>query len=384
MPIISRRSVLRSGGAVAASSVLSAPFIRNAAAATLELRWLGWEHYNVPEIVEPFEQEHGVRISSSYIDGNAEAYNRLRLGGTDEFDLVMGDGFWPQLYAEQGLIQPLNYDRIPNIENVFPSFLPPIYTVMQSRDGRQIIASPNCWGGYGITSNLNHIDSEDAQSLALLFNGKYGRKLSTAARPEENIALAAILAAEQMGTKDRERPNGQSFSPYVLFDDELEAARDLLIRQKPLLVTRWTNEDALEQLLRAEAVWASPEWSSIYRRIYFNYLDGETDLNMQHTLRPREGGLGWVDTWAITSGVTDSEREELCYKWMDWRIKPENMVTLALTGKSPTVDVRDALPPRYVEALFLDQTEVMRDLYQYDAPDSPEKWERIWSQVEAA
>ena len=53
----------------------------------------------------------------------------------------------------------------------------------------------------------------------------------------------------------------------MLSDEELEECKRLLIKQKGLLVNRWNDEDTLERLLRARVVWASPEWSGIYRRI---------------------------------------------------------------------------------------------------------------------
>ncbi|CAN5141511.1 hypothetical protein BH10PSE7_BH10PSE7_39290 [soil metagenome] len=378
-----RRTLLKSTAAVTAA--VSMPYIRNAAAATLELRWLGWEHYNVAKIVQPFEETHKVKVSSSYFDANSEAYNKLKAGGSTDFDLVMADGFWPRLYAKQGLTQPIDYGKIPNISKVEPDFLPPNYKIMQEEDGERTIAAPNCWGGYGITVNLDKIDPADAQSLSLLFNDKYGRHFSTSARSEENIALAGILVADQMGTKTAARPDGKAFNPYVLTDAELEEAKKLLIKQKALLVSRWNDENTLERLLRAQAVWASPEWSGIYRRIRFDQLDGKSKLNMTHVLRPKEGGLGWVDTWAVTSGVTDSEKLELAYKWIDWRLEPANMAIMATeVGWSPTVNVRSLVPARYVETLFLDNTKAIQGLYQYDAPSSPEKWERIWSEVEAA
>jgi spermidine/putrescine-binding protein len=361
------------------------PWIRNAAAATLELRWLGWEHYNVKELTAAFEAEHGCKISAGFFDGNSEAYNKLRAGGTQDFDLVMADGFWPRLYAKQGLTQPIDYSKLGNMANVFPAFSPPNYMLLQEEGGTNMIAAPNCWGGYGVTVNTDKIDPAAADSLTTLFDEKYAGHLSTSARFEENIALAGILAAHQMGTIDKERPDGKSFNPYVLTDEELEASKQLLIKQKPLLVTRWNDEDTLERLLRAQVVWVSPEWSGIYRRIHFDKLDGKTDLNMRHVLRPREGGLGWVDTWAITAGVTDSEKMELAHKWIDFRLAKEAMKTVAMDiGWAPTVDVRDMLPERYVETLFLNETDAIVDLYQFDAPSSPEKWERIWSEVEAA
>lgn len=384
---VSRRDVLKgslAAGAVAASA-LAMPWLRNAQAATLELRWLGWEHYNVKELTAQFEAEHKVKVSAGFFDGNSEAYNKLRAGGTADFDLVMADGFWPRLYGKQGLTQSVDYGKLASMANVFPDFTPPNYMLLQEEGGSNMIAAPNCWGGYGYTVNTGKVADADSESVGLLFNEKYAGHLSTSARFEENIALAGILACHTMGTIGAERPDGKPFNPYVLTDAELEECKKLLIKQKGLLVNRWNDEDTLERLLRAEVVWASPEWSGIYRRIHFDKLDGKTELAMKHVLKPTEGGLGWVDTWAITSGVTDSEKLELAHKWIDFRLSKDAMKIVATEiGWAPTVDVRDLIPERYVETLFLNETSAIKGLYQFDAPSSPEKWERIWSEVEAS
>ena len=384
---VSRRRVLKGTAAVAAAGLTyksMGPFVRDAKAATLELRWLGWEHYNVKSLTAEFEKRHGVKVSAGFFDGNSEAWNKLRAGGTQDFDLVMADGFWPRLYAKQGLVQPVDYTKF-DLSNVFDDFLPPKFTLLREEGGDNMIAAPNCWGGYGFTVNTDKVAAEDQESVNLLFNEKYKGHLSTSARFEENIALAGILAAHTMGTLDGERPDGKGFNPYVLTDAELEECKRLLIKQKGLLVNRWNDEDTLERLLRAQVVWASPEWSGIYRRIHFDKLDGKSDLNMRHVLKPTEGGLGWVDQWSITSGVTDSEKIEIAHKWIDFRLERESMKTVAVEiGWAPTVDVRDMLDERYVDTLFLNETASIHGLYQFDAPSSPEKWERIWSEVEAA
>ena len=386
---VSRRSVLKGTAAAAAAAAgftwkSTGPFVRDAKAATLELRWLGWEHYNVKSLTAEFEERHGVKVSAGFFDGNSEAWNKLRAGGTQDFDLVMADGFWPRLYAKQGLVQSIDYSKL-DLSNVFDDFVPPKFTLLREEGGNNMIAAPNCWGGYGLTVNMDKVAAEDQESVNLLFNEKYAGHLSTSARFEENIALAGILAAHNMGTQGGDRPDGKTFNPYVLTDDELEECKRLLIKQKELLVNRWNDEDTLERLLRAQVVWASPEWSGIYRRIHFDKLDGKSDLNMRHILKPTEGGLGWVDQWSITSGVTDSEKMEIAHKWIDFRLERESMKTVAVEiGWAPTVDVRDMLSERYVDTLFLNETESIHGLYQFDAPSSPEKWERIWSAVEAA
>ena len=171
---LSRRSLLQAGAAAAlAAPALGFPFIRNARAAELELRWLGWEHYNVKELTAAFEQEHGVKVSAGFFDGNSEAYNKLRAGGTQDFDLVMADGFWPRLYAKQGLTQPVDYGKLANLAHVFPDFQPPNYMLLQEEDGAAMIAAPNCWGGYGFTVNTDEVAPEDQETVGLLFNEAY-------------------------------------------------------------------------------------------------------------------------------------------------------------------------------------------------------------------
>ena len=119
---VTRRQFVRGGlaaGAVVGAGIIAAPFVRNAEAATLKLRWLGWEHYNVKSLAAEFEKTYNVALSAAFFDGNSEAYNKLKAGGTDDFDMVMADGFWPRLYNSQGLTQPVNYSKLPNIKHVF-------------------------------------------------------------------------------------------------------------------------------------------------------------------------------------------------------------------------------------------------------------------------
>ena len=139
----SRRAALKLG----IGAAIAAPWVRNAKAAMLELRWLGWEHYNVKELTANFEEANGVKVSAGFFDGNSEAYNKLRAGGTNDFDLVMADGFWPRLYGKQGLTQLVDYGKLANMKDVFPEFTPPNYMLLQEEGGTNMIAAPNCWGG---------------------------------------------------------------------------------------------------------------------------------------------------------------------------------------------------------------------------------------------
>lgn len=379
-----RRKFLKTtaAGLVAGSA---GPFIRNADASVLRLNWLGWDPYDIQSLSQEFERQYDVKVVAHYFLGNAEAYSKLKMDDASEFHIVMADGLWPRLYAKEGLVQPINYKKLTNIKYLFKEFTPSALDLLKEENSGRTIAAPNCWGGYGLTVNVDTIDKADSDSLSMLFNEKYKGHLSTSSRFEENIALTGILVAHSMGTINAPRPDGKSFNPYVLTEQELAECNRLLIKQKGLIAKRWEDKAELEKLMREKIVWASPEWSSAYRRIYFDRLEGKTNLNIKHILQPKEGGLGWVDSWAITSGVTNSELLEIAHKWIDFRLERDNMATIATeVGCAPTVDVRDLIPASHIETLFLNQTSAIQNLYQFDAPSDLEKWKNMWADIESA
>lgn len=383
---LSRRHLL-GGAAVAAGAVAfrpCAPFISNAEAAETSLRLLMWQPYAIKETIEQFEKDTGARFSPTFFDGNSEAFNKMKVGGTKDFDIVQADGFWPRLYFKQGLTQGVDYGKIPNTANVFPEFLPSSFKLLATPDGATNVAAPNCWGGYGITVNTSKVAAEDIGSIGLLLNDKYAGKLSTNSRFEENIALMGILAATNLGTINGDRPDGQPFNPYNLTDAELEETKKLLIAQKKLLMTRYQDYDALDRLMRGGAIWAAPEFAETYRHLTVLRKEGKLDFDVQHVLKPKEGGLGWVDTWMVSSGA-DSERVELAHKWMNQFLTKENFARVVRsTGYGGTVDVRELLKPDEIELYFQEKSSDAAQLHMFDQPSSPEKWERIWSDVEAS
>ena len=379
----SRREVLKTTAAVAGAT-LAAPYISDAEAAIPTVRMLMWEDYIIQETVTEFEEKYKARIAPQFFDGNSEAFNKMKAGGTEDFDLVMADGFWPRLYLRDGLIQNIDESLVPNLANSFADFKPGAYDLLHDKPGGDLIGVMNCWGSYGITMNLDHIEEADRTSLNIMFDEKYAGHLSTGARFEENIAMAGILAATQMGTKGDARPDGLPFNPYKLTDAELARAKQLLIKQKGLLVTRYRDYDELQRLMRPGLVWASPEFSEIYRRLTRARWAGEIDFEVAHMLQPDEGGLGWIDSWQLSSGTTNSEIIELAHHWMNHYISLKSMTLVAGIGVSPCFDVTSLIPEEDVALLLLDRTVELRGLHMFDQPSSPEKWERIWSEVEAA
>lgn len=376
---ISRRSFMLTASAVA----LSAPFVRTAQAQNRTLRVLMWEPYVVPEVVAEFEKAHGVKFAPAFFDGNSEAYNKLRTGGTRDFELVQADGFWPKLYYKEGLISTLDRDSLSNNKYFLNAFTLENFSYLSANGSA--IGVPFCWGAYGTTYNKAEVPLEVASSLQVLFDPTYSGRLSANARFEENIALAGILAATQMGTKDAPRPDGQPFNPYVLTDEELQTVEKMLIEQKRLLLTRYQDNTTLEQLFASSAIVAAPEFNQVFRKLRRQHMKGELEPDFGHVLVANEGGLGWVDSWLLTSGVTDPGMRDVAMSFIDMMISPETMRKVAETaGSGTTIDIRSLLSAEERELSMMDRTEEIRRMHMFDQPSSPEKWERVWSNMQAA
>ena len=385
---LNRRRFVKAGAGAAALGALTlgrpGPFIGNAEAATPTLRLLMWQPYAIKETIAAFEEKLKAKFAPTFFDGNSEAFNKLKVGGTRDFDMVMADGFWPRLYFRQGLTKALDYSKIASMSGVFPDFLPDKFVLLADEEGKNKVAAPNCWGGYGITINSSTIAKEDIGSIELLLNSKYAGHFSTNSRFEENIALMGILAATKLGTRDGPRPDGKPFNPYQLTDDELAETKRLLIEQKKLLLTRYQDYDALDRLMRAKSVWAAPEFAETYRKLSVLRRDGKLDFDVEHVLKPKEGGLGWVDTWMVSSEA-DSERTELAHAWISLFLEKDNYVRVVRsTGYGGVVDVRSLMKEDEIALYFQNRSAEASQLHMFDQPSSPEKWERIWSDVEAS
>ena len=66
-------------------------------------------------------------------------------------------------------MQPVDYSKF-DLSNVFDDFVPPKFTLLREEGGDNMIAAPNCWGGYGFTVNTDKVAAEDQESVNLLFN----------------------------------------------------------------------------------------------------------------------------------------------------------------------------------------------------------------------
>jgi spermidine/putrescine-binding protein len=158
------------GGIVAAGAGLRVSQTATAAA-DKTLRLLCWAGYDDPDITKPFREQTGFTVQSTYLGANDEIFLDLRAGGLGNVDVVTPqNGVIADLVASD-LIQPLDYDRLPNSAGYLTRFHLPDWAVV---DGKPY-AAPYLWGTAPAIYNADALPQPPANWLDLLSSKYRGR-----------------------------------------------------------------------------------------------------------------------------------------------------------------------------------------------------------------
>lgn len=81
-----------------------------------------WADYIKPELVQRFERENRCRVVIDTYDSNEAMYAKLKAGATG-YDLLTPSSYQVQVLESQGMLQPLDHSRLPNLVNVDRDYL---------------------------------------------------------------------------------------------------------------------------------------------------------------------------------------------------------------------------------------------------------------------
>jgi spermidine/putrescine transport system substrate-binding protein len=94
-----------------------------------ELQIYNYADYLNPEVLKAFGKQEGVSVRVTTFDTLDEAFSKLSTGGL-EFDIIFSTPDQLSRLVGRKLLQPLNYELIPNLEkNVWPELHSPFYDV---------------------------------------------------------------------------------------------------------------------------------------------------------------------------------------------------------------------------------------------------------------
>src|SRR5690606_29730490 len=79
------------------------------------LNVFNWSEYLPDSVLAAFEAEFGVRVNYDVYSSNEELMAKLQAGGQGLYDVAVPSDFTAATMIELGLVEPLDFDRLPNV-----------------------------------------------------------------------------------------------------------------------------------------------------------------------------------------------------------------------------------------------------------------------------
>ena len=190
------------------------------------------------DIIAAFEEKYP-NISVNYVTyaSNEELYTKLSTGGIT-VDVIIPSDYMIARLKNEGMLEELNYDNIPNYALVDDSFKNRDY------DPENKYTVPYTWGTVGILYNTKYVDEADVTGWELLWNEKYADKILQFDNSRDAFGVAQYLLGYSVNTTDKA---------------ELQACADKLKEQKPLL--QQYVMDQVYDLMENEVAWIAPYYA---------------------------------------------------------------------------------------------------------------------------
>ncbi|MTH67881.1 extracellular solute-binding protein [Agromyces bracchium] len=279
-----------------------------------------WADYYPEDLAEKFEEATGVKTTIVNHATNEDVVAKLTASSDPGIDVAFVSGQYAQALAEQGLLQELDKELVPNESNLYPEALELAY------DEGNVYSEPYAWGTTGLCyrPDLTGFDPTSWNDLLNPMPELDGK--TTMLSTDRWLALPALKAA--------------GYSVNTTDDAELEEAKAQLLETKPTLLA-YDDTTFYSKLVSGEAAMVEA-WDG-----WCNYGIAENpDIKF---VVPDEGADLWVDTMTV---LKSSENKEAAMAFINYILDPEVQTWVAenILYKVPNQVAMEALDPALIES----------------------------------
>lgn len=315
-----------------------------------------WGEYLDPEVLTLFEQETGIDVVYEEFETNEILYPKISSGAI-AYDVICPSDYMIQRMIENNLLAEINFDNIPNIKNIGKDYME------QSRqfDPENKYSVPYCWGTVGILYNKTMVD-EPITSWSVLWDEKYKDNILM----QDSVRDAFGVTLKYLG-----------YSLNSTDLDELTEARDLLIKQKPL-VQAYVIDQVRDKMIGNEAaIGVIYSGEAIYTQ--------KENPDLEYVI-PEEGSNIWIDSWVIPKNAENKENAE---KFINFLCRPEIalMNFEYITYSTPNSEARKLIEDEAIrnsEIAFPDLSKYDNlETFQYLGTGADQTYGELWNQVKS-
>ena len=299
--------------------------------------WGGYfaeDQYGYFDTIKGFEQWYQetygekVRVNYTTFATNEDMYEQIS-NGTVYYDVILPTDYMIARMRENDMLLPLNFDNIPNYENIDASFRGLYY------DPDNQYTVPYTYGVVGVIYNANVVDEADAQGWDLLWNEKYKGNILQFNNSRDAFGTAQYKLGLDVNSTDHA---------------SWEQALAELKKQAPL-VKSYVMDEIYNMMESGEAA-----VGVYYAGDYFTMLDAQADGVNLKFYYPKTTNC-FVDAMCIPYCCHDQELAEIFINYM---LSPEPAIANAEFIYYPSPNSAVFTNPQYQKEMG---TEAMEILY---------------------
>ena len=318
-----------------------------------------WGEYIDPDVLKQFEDETGIKVVYEEFETNEIMYPKVAAGAAS-YDLICPSDYMISKMIDNDLLQPINYDHIPNFKNIDETYLE------QSRgfDPDLKYSIPYCWGTVGILYNKSMIEEGDTvDSWEILWDEKYKDSILM----QDSVRDAFMVPEKMFG-----------YDINTVKEDEIKACCEKLIEQKPL-VQAYVVDQVRDKMIGSEAA-----LGVIYSGEAI-YTQRENE-DLEYVI-PKEGSNVWIDSWVIPKDARNVENAE---KFLDFLCRGDIALKNFeyITYSTPNKAARELIEDEDIRnsTIAFPTADMLKncDVYQYIGEDGDALYQKYWDKVKSS
>ena len=315
-----------------------------------------WGEYLDPKTIELFEEETGISVTYEEYETNEIMYPKI-VSQAIAYDVVCPSDYMIQRMIENDLLAEINWDNIPNIKNMDPTYM----EQSKSFDPKNKYSVPYCVGTVGILYNKSMV-KEPVDSWDILWNLKYKDSILM----QDSVRDAFAVALKRLG---------HSINSTEV--DQLAAAAEDLMEQKPL-VQAYVVDQVRDKMIGNEAALG----------VIYSGEAGYTkreNPDLEYVI-PKEGSNVWIDSWVIPKNAQNKENAE---KFINFMCRPEIalMNFEYLTYSTPNLKAREMIEDEEIrnsKILFPEPEDLSNcETFQFLGDDVDSYYNELWNKVKS-
>jgi len=316
---------------------------------TKQLNVFNWSDYIDEDLIKEFEEQTGAKVQYDTFGSDEDLEQKMKTGGTGYDVIFPSDRGLPGL-LEEGRLLELDRDQLPNWKNLDPKILG------TRHDPKNRYSVPYFWGTLAVGVRTDHV-KEPVKGFEVLFDERYKGHIVMLDDGEHAVAAALLhLGLPMNSTKD----------------EDLTRARDLLLKQKPLVNAYTENFKAK---LKSGEAWVALGWSG-------DLLQAGREGAPVRCIVPESGTLIWVDSMAIPKGAPEPA---LAHAFINFMLDPKVAARNAKKVRyaSPNKAARALMDRSLLDdpAIFPPRTVIDKCQWLDDRGQDIKKIEKIWEAV---